>query len=177
MTAMLPDPLHPAVVHFPLVLMFILPLVAFGAWWAIHDGARLRTWGWAILTAAALTGSAWVAHETGDDQAEKVEKVVAERLVDQHDDAAHLFAIAATVVLGLALLGLAPAMLGKTARVLTVAGAVVVAGLGVRAGKLGGELVYKHGAASAYAQPAVGGAGEQSTPARGTGGDESGERH
>jgi len=175
MTAMLPDPLHPAVVHFPLVLMFILPLVAFGAWWVIHDGARLRTWGWAVLTAAALTGSAWVAHEAGDDQADKVEKVVAERLVDQHEEAAHLFAIASTVVLGLALLGLVPGMVGKAARPLTIAGAVVVAVLGVRAGKLGGELVYKHGAASAYAQPAARGVGEQSPPAGG-GGDESGER-
>lgn len=174
---MLPDPLHPAVVHFPLVLMFILPLVAFGAWWVIHDGGRLRTWGWAVLAAAALTGSAWVAHEAGDDQAEKVEKVVAERLVEQHEDAGHLFAIASTVVLGLTLLGLVPGMVGKSARLLTVAGAVVVAGLGVRAGKLGGDLVYKHGAASAYVQPTPDGVGKQAPPAAGRSDDESGERH
>jgi uncharacterized membrane protein len=173
---MLPDPLHPAVVHFPLVLMFILPLVAFGAWWAIHDGGRLRSWGWVVLTAVALTGSAWVAAEAGDDQVKTVEKVVAERLVEQHEDAAHLFTIAAAVVLGLALLGLVPGMVGKTARVLTVAGAVVVAGLGVRAGKLGGELVYEHGAASAYAQPAASGAGERSPPAGTRDDDESSER-
>ena len=30
---MLPDPLHPAVVHFPIVLMFLLPLAALAALW------------------------------------------------------------------------------------------------------------------------------------------------
>jgi hypothetical protein len=163
------------VVHFPLVLMFILPVVALGAWWVIHDGGRVRTWGWVVLVAVALVGSAWVALEAGDDQAETVEKVVAERLVEQHEDAAHLFTFSAAGVLALALLGLVPGMIGKTSRVLTVLGAVVVAGLGVRAGRLGGDLVYQHGAASAYAQPAPMGQGEQPPP--GGGGAESGERH
>lgn len=171
---MLPQPLHPAVVHFPIVLMFILPLVALGAAWAIHDGARLRNWGWAVLVAAALTGSAWIAVDAGHDQAEKVEKVIGERLVEQHEDAGDLFTYAATVVLGLSLLGLLRGATGKTSRVLTVLGAVVVAVLGVRAGKYGGELVYQHGAASAYAQPAPG-AAEQS-PSAPQGDEESRER-
>jgi uncharacterized membrane protein len=171
---MLPQPLHPAVVHFPIVLMFILPLVAVGAAWAIHDGARLRTWGWAVLVAAALTGSAWIAVDAGHDQAEKVEKVVEKRFVEQHMEAAELFSIVATVVLGVALLGLLRGATGKTCRVLTVLGAVVVAVLGVRAGKYGGDLVYKHGAASAYAQPApAGGAGEQPSPTPQAGDEES----
>jgi uncharacterized membrane protein len=168
---MLPQPLHPAVVHFPIVLMFILPLAAFGAAWAIHDGARLRAWGWAVLVAAALTGSAWTAVDTGHDQEERVEKVVPERLVEQHMDAAKLFSFVATAVLGLSLLGLARGRVGKAFRVVTVLGAVVAAILGVRAGKYGGDLVYKHGAASAYAQPASSG-GAEPVPAAPPGGDD-----
>ena len=38
---MLPDPLHPAVIHFPIVLMVLLPLVAAWALWTIRRGARL----------------------------------------------------------------------------------------------------------------------------------------
>jgi uncharacterized membrane protein len=151
---MLPHPLHPAVVHFPIVLMFILPLTALGAWRAVHDGGRLRNWGWVVLVAGALAGSAWGALEAGDAQAETVEKVVAERLVEQHEDAAHVFTFASAAVLAVALLGLVPGMVGRAARLLTLVGSLVVAGLGVRAGKLGGDLVYRHGAASAYAQPA-----------------------
>ena len=39
---MLPDPLHPAVVHFPIVLTFLLPLAALGALWRARrsPGAR-----------------------------------------------------------------------------------------------------------------------------------------
>ena len=32
---MLPNPLHPAVVHFPIVLMFLLPISAGVALWAL----------------------------------------------------------------------------------------------------------------------------------------------
>ena len=59
---MLPNPLHPAIVHFPVVLAFLLPIFALGALWAIRRGARPRR-AWAIPLAAslALAASAWVA--------------------------------------------------------------------------------------------------------------------
>ena len=64
---MLPDPLHPAVVHFPIVLTFLLPLAVLAALWhrRRHPGAR---GGWLIATgfAAALTASAWLAVQTGE---------------------------------------------------------------------------------------------------------------
>jgi len=43
---MLPNPLHPAVVHFPIVLALLLPIFAIGALWTIRRGARpRRAWG------------------------------------------------------------------------------------------------------------------------------------
>ena len=36
---MLPDPLHPAVVHFPIVLVFLVPIAAVLAVWVIRRGA------------------------------------------------------------------------------------------------------------------------------------------
>jgi hypothetical protein len=42
---------------------------------------------------------------------------------------------------------------GQGARVIATAGAVGLAVVGVRVGATGGELVYVHGAASAYTQP------------------------
>jgi len=77
---MLPNPLHPAVVHFPIVLAFLLPLFAIGALVAIRKGARpLRAWSLPLAVGAALTLSSWIAVETGEDQDERVERVVAER--------------------------------------------------------------------------------------------------
>jgi len=58
----LPNPLHPAVLHFPIVQAFLLPLCAVGAMIAIRKGARpLRAWSLPLAVGAALTLSSWVA--------------------------------------------------------------------------------------------------------------------
>src|SRR5512134_3400045 len=55
-SVMLPDPLHPAVVHFPIVLMILLPLAAAGALWAIRRGVGpAKAWTIPLAAAAALT--------------------------------------------------------------------------------------------------------------------------
>jgi hypothetical protein len=54
-----------------------------------------------VVLQAALVGFAWFAMETGEDQEEKVEKVVAERHIEEHEEAAERFfyiAIAAALV-------------------------------------------------------------------------------
>ena len=75
---MLPDPLHPAVVHFPVALAALTPL--FAALIAIAIRAKRtprRTWLLVVLMQALLVGSTWLAHETGEDEEERVEKVLA----------------------------------------------------------------------------------------------------
>jgi uncharacterized membrane protein len=152
---MLPNPLHPAVVHFPIVLMLFLPPIAAFVLWRLHDGARLRTWGWVVLTAAMVVGSGVVAKETGEDQEDRVEQVVPEAALHEHEEAADVFVLAAWIVLGLSLAGFAPGIAGRSARLLTLAGTLALAYFGVRVGDLGGKLVYQHGAASAYVTDTV----------------------
>jgi len=148
---MLPDPLHPAVVHFPLALAVLLPLSAVVALWAIRRGARpLSAWAVPFALAVLLTGSAWLALETGEREEEAVEAVVAESALEEHEEAAErflLFAGALTLVAGM---GLAGGTLGSAARILATAGTVGVLVAGISVGARGGELVYVHGAASAY---------------------------
>jgi uncharacterized membrane protein len=151
---MLPNPLHPAVVHFPIVLMVLLPLAMLGALWTIRRGAKAsRAWGIAVAVSGALFVSAWVALKTGQAQEDKVEPVVAEQPLNAHEEAAELFLIVSGVVLVLAGAGLAPGALGRWSRVLAIAGSAGLVVAGWRVGSLGGELVYRHGAASAYATP------------------------
>jgi hypothetical protein len=92
---MLPNPPHPAVVHFPVVLAVLLPFCAAGALWAIRRGTTpRRAWVIPVALSLALAGSAWVAVETGeaqDERVERVERVVAERLLEAHEEAAELF--------------------------------------------------------------------------------------
>jgi len=166
----LPEPLHPAVVHFPIALMAFLPLVAAVVLWRLHDGARLRTWGWVTLTATLVVAAGVVAQETGEDQEERVERVVPKEAIEAHHDAAHAFVFVAWVVLGLSLVGFAPGFVGRSARLVTLVGTLALAYFGWRVGDLGGKLVYQHDAASAYTSdtvrvvPSVGPAEEREKP-------------
>jgi uncharacterized membrane protein len=157
---MLPDPLHPAVVHFPIVLMFLLPLAALGALWHRRRYPERRG-AWVLTTAlaGALTLSAWVAVETGERDEDKVEDAVPEASLETHEEAANRFLLFSAGVLVLAGAGLLRGRVGSAARLATTAGAVGLVAAGAMVGHSGGALVYRHGAAAAYA-PADPGAGE-----------------
>jgi len=149
---MLPNPLHPAIVHFPLVLAFLLPFFAFGAAWAIRRGARpRRAWSIPLALAAALAGSAWVAVETGEAQDERVERVVPERFLSAHEATAETFLAGSTALVLIAAAGLIGGVAGRAARVTAVAGSMVLVVGAALVGHSGGQLVYRYGAANAYA--------------------------
>jgi len=148
---MLPQPLHPAVVHFPIVLTLLMPLVAAGAWLAVRRGARpARMWALVAGTALLLFASTFVAQRTGEAEEEVVERVVPESAIGQHEESAERYLIATGVFVLLAAIGLAPGRLGRAGRVAGLAGAVALIPLAWSVGHSGGELVYQHGAASAY---------------------------
>jgi uncharacterized membrane protein len=151
---MLPDPMHPAVVHFPIVFMILLPLIALGALWAINRGSpQRRVWAAPVALAAALTASAWVAVETGESQEEKVEEAVSETPLKAHEESAEQFLWLSGALLVLTGAGLLSGRAGGAARIAATLGAVGLAAVGAQVGHTGGKLVYQYGAASAYAQP------------------------
>jgi uncharacterized membrane protein len=153
---MLPQPLHPAIVHFPIVLAFLLPVAAVSALIAMRRGASgRRVWAPVGLLAALLFLSAWVAVKTGQDQEDVAEEVVGERAIHGHEEAAERFLIAAGVIFGLAALGLARGRTGAAGRIAAVAGSVVALAMVVQTGHTGGQLVYRHGAAQAYVRAAT----------------------
>lgn len=154
---MSPDPLHPAVVHFPIVFVVLLPLVAAGALWAIRRGARpTAAWSFPVLTAGALALSTWLAVETGEREEEKVENVVAEASIHGHEEAAERFLAFSGVLLVVTGAGLLRGVAGDAARLATLAGALGLAALGAQVGHTGGNLVYRDGAAAAYMDGPVG---------------------
>ena len=149
---MLPNPLHPAIVHFPVVLAFLLPLFTIGALWAIRRGARpRRAWSIPLAGAFALAASAWLAVETGEAQDERVERVVAEQPLSAHEEMAEAFLTGSAIVTLVAVAGLVGGRIGRAARVVTAAGAVALVVGAALVGHSGGQLVYRYGAASAYA--------------------------
>lgn len=147
-------PLHPAVVHLPLGLAFVMPALAIGFAWAVWT-RRIRPRAWFALVAlqALLLGAGLVAMNTGEREEDRVESVVPEAAISRHEAAADqfLWATGATFVL----IGLVPVLRRSTAtRALTVAsvaGTLVVAAMAIRVGHAGGQLVYVHNAGAAYA--------------------------
>jgi hypothetical protein len=159
----IPNPLHPAVVHFPIVFAVLLPFIAVGALWAIRRGTTpRRAWLFPLVLAVALTLSAVVAVKSGQAQEDRVENTVGEGLVHGHEEAAELFLVLSGALLAVAVVGLTPGLVGRAARIVATLGTLAVLGAGYRVGASGGELVYRHGAASVYAlqhsQTGVGGA-------------------
>lgn len=154
----MPDiPLHPVLVHLPLGLSFIVPLVAIGIWLAFERG-RLPRAAFAILTALQLllAASGLAAMLAGHRDEDRVEKVAGRRAVHEHEERGEAFVwtASAAAALGIALL-LVPARAVRAMAALTVAGAITVAVLAFLTGKAGGEIVYRHGGAAAYAPPST----------------------
>lgn len=152
MTAILPEPLHPAVVHFPIVLALALPVAAVSALWVARRRADARhAWAVVVILGALLLGASWLAVQTGEAQEEVVEAVVAETPLEAHEEAGERFLILSGIAFGLIALGLLPGTAGRSARIVGAAAALGLTVAGWSVGHTGGELVYRHGAASAWA--------------------------
>lgn len=164
-------PLHPLVVHFPIVLVFLLPIFVAAALWAVRRGITpRRAWAVPVVAAAALWVSAFVATRTGEAQEDRVERVVSEDALHGHEEAAERFLVLSGVLFLVTLTGFARGSVGQAGRLVTIVGAIGLVGAGAQVGHSGGSLVYRHGAASAYtdagpaAGPAIGG-GAMARPA------------
>lgn len=164
--------LHPAVVHLPLALAVVVPLVLLALLWSIRNGKLPpRVWLLGVGLQGLLLLGALAAVATGNAEEERVESTVAEARVEQHARAGQLFAGASAAVLVGALVALA---MRRHRERFSVAGAstvllsVLALGLAVRVGHQGGMLVHAGeaslGAAASPAERAAGSASETQPP-------------
>jgi uncharacterized membrane protein len=152
-----PEPLHPAMVHFAIVFAILLPISAIAALWATRRGAHVRlAWTFPFGLALALTLSAFVAVRTGEAEEDRVEAVVGEAILHEHEEAGERFLVLAGVLTLIAATGFVGGTVGTAGRGITAVGAVVLAAAAFQVGAMGGELVYRHGAAAAYTGAAAG---------------------
>jgi uncharacterized membrane protein len=139
---------HPAIVHVPLGLAIVMPLLAAVLAVAIWRG-RLPRSAFAVVAGLQLllVSAGLVALRLGHADAEGAERVAPEQVVDAHEEAAEAFEWVAIGVLVAAVVALAaPPRRFPALGALVTAGAVATAALGVNAGAKGGELVFRHGA-------------------------------
>jgi hypothetical protein len=160
---------HPKLIHVPMALAVLMPIIAGAlllAWW--RGWLPRRGWFIALGLQAMLLGSGLLALRSGEAEEDRVERVVAEGHIEAHEEAAEMFVWASAGVL--ALMSVA-ALLGSRRAGLPVATAatlstLLVLGLGYRTGQAGGRLVYQHGAAQAYAGGASAAAPGAAPPAQ-----------
>lgn len=145
-------PVHPLIVHFPIVLTFILPiLIVVFAYMIKINKATPKSWLIIIGLQLAVVVTGYISLETGETEEHTVEKVVSKKIIHEHEEAAEIFVGSTVLALVLSIgaffirkeIGF-PVKLGIAALTL------VSCYLAYQTGLLGGELVYKHGAASAY---------------------------
>lgn len=143
----LPNPLHPAVVHFPIVLLLLGAVAAVAAVFVRQHGIPVLAAGLLVLGAVG----AWGAVESGESDGGLVENTApqVDALVDAHETWAKrtlTISIFAAFAAGVSVL---TARWPRTARAVAVGAALisVAAAYGVyETGHRGGALVYRHGA-------------------------------
>ncbi len=145
-------PLHPSIVHLPIVITFMMPVLIVAFAWMIKNN-KMSPKGWLLVIGLqlAVVISGYISLETGETEEHNVEKIVAKDYIHEHEEAAEIFVGSAVLVL---VISVAVFFIRKESQFpinLAIAGLTLISCyLAYRAGQLGGELVYKHGAASAY---------------------------
>lgn len=163
----MPSPLHPALVHFPIVLILLGTFVALPA--VFTPRWHLR-WIAAILLALGAAGTG-AALATGEEDGEAVEHVAGvDAVLDLHEQWADR-TLAFSIVAGVCALAAAGATLhwprlargaGLASLVVAVAATFSV----VQTGHYGGQLVYRHGAGVNLAPATANGEAKSTVPAR-----------
>ena len=143
-------PLHPVVVHFPIVLGTLLPFMALLLWWAIKkDLLQHNVWVLVTVMALAYGASAIVAVEVGETDEDKVEEIVSERVIEEHEEAGEMIPWVAGALFLVSIAGMVKKNSHSLRLGLAVLSLIALIPL-VSAGHTGGELVYQYGAANAH---------------------------
>jgi uncharacterized membrane protein len=140
--------LHPKIVHLPIALAVIIPLLVLAIWVVRSSGGFPKQVWWIVFgLQIMLAGSSFAAMETGEIDEDRAEQVVPESAIEKHEEAAEVFSWATLVglpfLLGLGLFERRSVAHGLSAATLVVS--IVVLVLGYQVGAAGGAIVYEHG--------------------------------
>jgi len=146
------EPLHPIIVHFPIALTFILPILILVFAFMIKT-KKMSHLAWLVIIGlqVATTASGYIALETGEDEEHVVEKVLDKKLIQAHEESAEIFVgfTVLALVLSIGIYFLRSELQFFSQLVICLV-TLVSCYFAYATGHLGGELVYRHGAAQAY---------------------------
>lgn len=150
-------PLHPVIVHMPLALGFLMPILALVVAWFQRKGRwPMSTWYLVLALQVGATASAYLALQTGEQEEKNVVHVVGKPPLAEHEARAEMYAAGSVAASALSVL--VPFLKIPVHTYVQLAAVVVMVGntiLAWRVGESGGGLVYKYGAAEAYRSQAL----------------------
>ncbi|MDQ3336288.1 MAG: hypothetical protein M4D80_14060 [Myxococcota bacterium] len=143
--------MHPKLVHVPIALCILMPMIASLIWFGIRRGwFSPRTWLIAVVLQGAMAVGGLAALQTGLDDAAKVEGYASEEALATHEARGYWFVYvaAANLVLcgGAFVLQRRQQLLGG----LVIVGTLASAYAGYLVGDAGGRLVYIGNASDAH---------------------------
>ena len=147
------SPLHPAMVHLPLALSFLMPFLALGVLFMIRSHwVTRRAWLAIVFLQALVFASGFAALQTGQNEEHKTVTYVGSERIGAHNQKAQTFlwASAVTLAAGVVAVVFLAGRFFLLCQIALVAGTIITAALGVITGQSGGELVYRYHAADAY---------------------------
>lgn len=142
---------HAFAVHTPIGISLVLPIViALLAFFVLRRRTDKRVWWIVVFLATAVTVGAFVASSSGEVERESLRPGVEVRALDAHESAGDRLVLASCALTALALVA---GLQKNEARHPIFYGAsfllsLLVAAAALNAGMLGGELVYRHHAAT-----------------------------
>jgi uncharacterized membrane protein len=143
-------PLHPLVIHFPIVLGTLFPIVGILFWWGIKEKVvPQKLWSLVVIFAFIYTVSSVVAVELGEIDEEIVEEIVSERVIEEHEEAGELIPWVGGTLFIVSMIGYIRKKSDRLRLTLAILSLLAVYPL-IETGHTGGKLVYKYGAVIAH---------------------------
>lgn len=145
-------PFHPVMVHFPIALAFIIPILILVFAFMIKS-QKMTHQAWLVIIGLQIvtTVTGYVALESGENEEHAVEKVLDKKLIHHHEESAEIFV--GSTVLAL-VISIAAFFLRKPIQFYLQLAVCLIALISCylvyQTGHSGGELVYRYGAANAY---------------------------
>jgi uncharacterized membrane protein len=143
-------PLHPFIVHLPVGLALVMPLLLFV--FIIRGKLRRQSqgrsgWLLVMILQAVILAGALFSNRTGDDDSQRVVPAVSASLVEAHEDAAHILTVVSAVLMLVAATAAFHFKFREMLIWVSLGLSCLQWGQVMHTAKLGTELVYRYGAA------------------------------